>query len=146
MVLFASDFDQSKYLKAADFGEVGNEKRLKIKNVTKETGVGEREETKACIWFTTVERGLLLNKTNLRVLQGAFGNSMDSWPGKVVVVFSTMADFRGKMSPALRVRIPPPKDDYRAPPPKQTPKPPVDEELDGFDEPGQLDDDISEVQ
>ena len=44
---------QSKYLKAADFGEVGNEKRLKIKNVTEETGVGEREETKACVWFTT---------------------------------------------------------------------------------------------
>jgi hypothetical protein len=146
MVLYASDFDQSKYLKAADLGEVGNEKRLKIKNITKETSVGEREETKACVWFTTVDRGLLLNKTNLRVLQGAFGNSMESWAGKIVVVFSTMADFRGKMSPALRVRIPPPKDDHRAPPPpKPTPKPAVDEELDGFDEPEQLDDDISDV-
>ena len=32
-----------------------------------------------------------------------------SWAGKIIVVFSTMADFRGKMVPALRVRIPPPK-------------------------------------
>ena len=28
MVLYASDFDQSKYLKAADIGDVGAEKRL----------------------------------------------------------------------------------------------------------------------
>ena len=58
-----------------------------------------------------------------------------------------MADFRGKMGPAMRVRIPPPKEAYKAPasPPKPTPKPPVDEELDGFDDPEQLDDDISDV-
>ena len=51
------------------------------------------------------------------------------------------------MVPSLRVRIPPPKEAYKAPasPPKQTPKPPVDEEVDGFDEPEQLDDDISDV-
>ena len=145
MVLYASDFDQSKYLKAADLGEVGSEKRLKIKVVTKETGVGEREETKACVWFTTTDKGLLLNKTNLRVLQSAFGNDMELWAGKIVVVFSTMADFRGKMGPALRVRIPPPKDNYRAPPPKQAPKPSVDEEVDGFDESEQLNDDVSDV-
>ena len=42
MVLYASDFDQSKYLKAADIGDVGAEKRFKTKTVTKETGVGER--------------------------------------------------------------------------------------------------------
>jgi hypothetical protein len=49
VVLYASDFDQSKYLKAADIGEVGAEKRVKIKSVTKEVGVGERQEPRrAC--------------------------------------------------------------------------------------------------
>ena len=88
---------------------------------------------------------LMLNKTNLRVLQCAFGNVMDNWLDKIVVVFSAMVDFRGKMTPALRVKIPPPKDNYRAPPQKPTPKPSVDEEPDGFDDPESLDDDISDV-
>jgi hypothetical protein len=146
-MLLASDFDQSKYLRAADLGEIGREKRLKIGRVTKETDVGEEKRTKAVVWFTTTDKGLVLNKTNLRILQSAFGDQMDPWAGKIVVVFSTMADFRGKMVPALRVRIPPPKDDYRAPPPKKPqPKPPADEEVDDFDEPEQLNDDVSDVQ
>jgi len=60
------------------------------------------------------------------------------------VLYPTTAEFRGKIGPAMRVRIPPPKETHKAPPPKQTPKP-VDEELDGFDDPDQLDDDISDV-
>jgi hypothetical protein len=144
-MLYASDFDQSKYLKAADIGEVGSEKRVKIKAVTKETDVGERQETKACLWFTTLDKGLLLNKTNLRVLQGAFGNIMDAWVGKIMVLYVIMDNFRGKMTPSVRVRIPPPKE-IKAPvsPEKPTPKPPADE-VDGFDDPERLDDDISDV-
>jgi hypothetical protein len=61
------------------------------------------------LWFTNDERGLVLNKTNIRALRGAFGDPVAGWIGKVVVVFPMMADFRGKMTPALRVRIPPPK-------------------------------------
>jgi hypothetical protein len=144
MVLYASEFDQSKYLKAADIGEVGSEKRAKMRVVTKETDVGERQETKACVWFTNLDKGLLLNKTNLRTLQGAFGDAMDAWAGKIVVLYVIMDDFRGKMGPAIRVKIPPPKDGYKAPP-KPTPKPPVEEDLDGFDDPEQLDDDVSDV-
>ena len=51
----------------------------------------------------------MLNKTNNRTLRGAFGDDTANWTGKIIVVFPTMAEFRGKMSPALRVRIPPPK-------------------------------------
>src|SRR4051812_44006461 len=105
MVLYASEFDQSRYLKAADIGEVGSEKRVKIKAVTKETDVGEKQETKACVWFTTLEKGLLLNKTNLRTLQGPLGDVMDAWAGKIVVLYVIMDNFRGKPGPALRVRI-----------------------------------------
>src|SRR5882762_8119721 len=139
MVLYAHDFDQSKYLRAADLGETGSEKRLKIKIVTKEIDVGEERRTKAVVWFTNTDKGLVLNKTNLRTLQSAFGDQMDLWVGRIVVVFSTMADFRGQMVPALRVRIPPPKDSYRAPPPpkKPTPPPPADEyeDVESWDEP-----------
>jgi hypothetical protein len=152
MVLLASDFDQSKYLKAADIGPVGTEKRLKIKAATRETGVGERKETKGCIWFTTTNKGLLLNKTNLRTLRDAFGNPMDPWVGRVIVAYVVMTD----KGDGVRVRIPPPKDGYRAPAApvelkqtapvkKASSAASVDEDVDDFEDEPELNDDISDV-
>ena len=78
--------------------------------MTEETvGVGAEQQKKLVVWFTNDERGLVLNKTNNRTLRGAFGDACDSWAGKVVVVFPSTVDLRGKMVPSLRVRIPPPK-------------------------------------
>ena len=68
-----------------------------------------KAEKKLVVWFTNDERGLVLNKTNNRTIRGAFGDDTADWIGKIIVVFPTMTDFRGKMTPALRVRIPPPK-------------------------------------
>src|SRR6516164_5394410 len=105
MVLLASDYDKSRFLKAAD---LKSEKKFKIKNVTEEL-VGEEQEKKPVLWFTNDERGLVLNKTNIRTLAGAYGDPMKDWIGKIIVVFPTMANFRGRMVDALRVRIPPPQ-------------------------------------
>jgi hypothetical protein len=107
MVLLASDFDKSRFLKAAD---LSGEKKFRIKNVTAEVvGTGDEKEHKLVVWFTNDERGLLLNKTNLRTLRGAFGDNTETWREKIFVIFPTMVDIRGKMVPALRVRIPAPK-------------------------------------
>ena len=107
MVLLASTYDQSKYFKAADL--VG-EKKLKIKSVTEElVGMDKDKEKKLVVWFTNDEHGLVLNRVNNRTLRGAFGDDVAGWTGKIIVIFPTMAEFRGKMAPALRVRIPPPK-------------------------------------
>jgi len=107
MVLLASEFDKSRFLKAADLDK---EKKFRISKVTAEAlGQGDNKERKPIVWFTNEERGLVLNKTNLRALQGAFGDNMEAWAGKIIVIFPTMADMRGKLTPALRVRIPPPK-------------------------------------
>jgi hypothetical protein len=51
----------------------------------------------------------VLNKTNNRTMRGAFGDDCSGWTGKIIVLFPTMDDFRGRMVPVLRVRIPPPK-------------------------------------
>jgi hypothetical protein len=139
MVLLASKYDESRFFRADD---LKNEIRLKIKNVTEEKMADG--EVKLTIWFTNSKRGLVLNRTNNRTIRAAFGDAVDGWSGKIIVLYPTTAEFRGKMGPAMRVRIPPPKDSYRASP-KPAPKPPVDEEVDGFDEPEQLDDDISDV-
>ena len=55
----------------------------------------------------------MLNKTNNRTFRGAYGETPRSWNGKIIVVFPTMVDMRGKMTPALRVRIPPPSKQQR---------------------------------
>ena len=107
MVLLASNFDKSKYLKAADLDK---EKKFRIKSATDEVvGMGDDKEHRLVLWFTNDERGLVLNRTNIRILREAFGDVVDSWIGKVIAVYPTSVDFRGKLVPALRVRIPPPK-------------------------------------
>jgi hypothetical protein len=107
MVLLASSYDQSRFLKAQDLPA---EKKLRVKTVTEEeVGLGKDKERKLVVWFTNDNRGLVLNRVNNRTLRGAYGDVCDSWAGKVIAVFPTMAEFRGTMKPALRVRILPPK-------------------------------------
>src|SRR6516165_6957080 len=111
MVLLASSYDESKYFKAADLAD---EIRLKMKNVTEEKiGLGAEQEVKLVVWFTNDKHGLVLNRINNRTIRGAYGDAVDGWPGKIIVLFPTVAEFRGKMGPALRVRIPTPKDGYK---------------------------------
>jgi hypothetical protein len=105
VVLLASDYDKSRFLRADDFD---GERKFRVKDVTEET-IGADKEIKLVVWFTNDKRGLVLNKTNNRVLRGAFGDDTAGWANKIIVVFSMMVDMRGKMVPGLRVRIPPPK-------------------------------------
>jgi hypothetical protein len=107
MVLLASTYDESQYFKAADLAA---EKKLRIKNVTEEQiGMDKDKEPKLVVWFTNDKHGLILNRVNNRTIRGAFGDAVDGWTGKIIVLFPTTAEFRGKMGPALRVHIPPPK-------------------------------------
>jgi len=107
MVLLASDFDKSQYLRAEDLPTL---KKFRIKDVTVETIKSERgEDEQLVVWFTNDKRGLVLNKTNNRTLRGVFGDDVAGWKEKIIVIFKTMVDFRGKMVPGLRVRIPTPK-------------------------------------
>jgi hypothetical protein len=107
MVLLASSYDTSRFFKAEDLQA---EKKLRIKIVTEElVGVGAEQQKKLVVWFTNDERGLVLNKTNNRTMRGVFGDDCAGWAGKIVVLFPSTVDLRGKMVPSLRVRIPPPK-------------------------------------
>jgi len=141
MVLLASNYDQSRFLKAAD---LQSEKKFRIKSVTEEeVGIGKDKERKLVVWFTNDARGLVLNRVNNRTIRGAFGDTCESWAGKIIVAFPTMAEFRGEMKPALRVRIPPPKGSNGQPAAKPaTPPrtPAIDPPESGIDE--DLDDEI----
>jgi hypothetical protein len=107
MVLLASDYDKSKFFKA---GDVNGEPKFRIKSATEEDiGTGADKEKKLVVWFTNDDRGLVLNKTNNRVLRAAFGDDTTGWANKIIVLFSMMVPMGGKMVAGLRVRIPPPK-------------------------------------
>jgi hypothetical protein len=107
MVLLASNYDQSRFLSAADFPQ---EKKLRIKNVTIETvRQGSAQEQKPVVWFTNHKKGLVLNKTNNRTLRAALGDDMELWADAIIIVFPTQTDFGGRIVGALRVRMPPPK-------------------------------------
>jgi hypothetical protein len=129
MVLLASEFDQGRYFKAAD---VQAPKKLLIKDViVEEIGVGQDKEKKLVVRFDNDPRGLVLNKTNNRILRAAFGDDCAGWKGKIIVVYPTTDEFRGRVVPVLRVRIPPPKEGKGqtvAAKPKP-PAPPPDAEL-----------------
>jgi hypothetical protein len=138
MVLLASAYDQSRFLRAEDLPA---ERKFRVKAITEEE-VGEKRERKLVVWFTNDKRGLVLNKTNNRTIRGAFGDDCSGWINKIIIVFPTTAELRGKLVPALRVRIPPPKQATgngqsqaaAKPAPAEPPPPPaavsVDPELD----------------
>ena len=48
-------------------------------------------------------RGLVLNQTNLKTLMAGFGRKSENWVGRDVVVKRTVADFKGKPVPAIRL-------------------------------------------
>jgi hypothetical protein len=100
MALLASSYDESRFFKAVDLKA---EKRLRIKSVTEEMiGNGDEKEKKLVVWFTNNKRGLVLNRINNRTIRGAFDDDTAGWVGKIIVIFPTLADFRGRMGPAMR--------------------------------------------
>jgi hypothetical protein len=133
-MLLASNYDQSRFFNAES---LTTERKLKIKAVTEEEiGIGKDKEKKLVVWFTNDPRGLVLNRVNNRTLRGAFGDVCDGWVGKIIVLFPTMAEFRGAMKPALRVRIPAPKGNGQpaakpvTPPPAPATPPPAPAAID----------------
>ncbi len=107
MPLLASAYDISKYYRSED---LKRDTKFRTRAVTEEVLEKDgKPEKKLALSFTNSEQMLLLNKTNLRTLRGAFGDDTANWVGRVIAVFPTMVDVRGKPTPALRVRIPPPK-------------------------------------
>jgi hypothetical protein len=108
MGILASDYDQSRFPTAAD---VPAPRKFRIREATEEL-MDRDKEKKLVVWLTNDKRGLVLNKTNNRILRNAFGDPVAGWKDKIVVVFSEMKN-NGKLG--LSVRIPPPKQATAAP-------------------------------
>jgi hypothetical protein len=75
-------------------------------------------------------KGLVLNKTNSKVIATAYGDDSEAWQGKEIILFMALVDFRGDQVEAIRVRVPKPQAA-----PAVRPAPPATENPgDGFDD------------
>jgi hypothetical protein len=110
-----------EYLKASDLQ--GAEHSVVIADVQrKEFDDGD----KLLITFQNRKKSLVANKTNSNTISDAYGDDTDDWIGKEIVLYSTMVDFQGKRTPAIRVRPPAPRkpiSQQATPSPKVNPPP-----------------------
>lgn len=103
-----SEMQPSKYLKASDADE--GDLILTMRDVKEETlGRGPDAQNKWILYFEEVEKGLVLNKTNMNTIAKLYGDDTDGWEGKKITLFATEVQFQAEMVEALRVRSKPPK-------------------------------------
>jgi hypothetical protein len=116
-------YRKAKYLKATDLTRPRT--RVQIHSVAEEE-VGTPSEVKQVMQFTTTTlKPMVLNYTNLVTLVDGFGKDESTWPGKVILLVKTKANFQGKIVDAVRIEIPPQPATTTAPPvPPPPPSPP----------------------
>jgi len=102
-----SDMTTSKYLKKGDAqpARLLTFARFKKENVAKDN---EPPENKWVAFFEGEEKGLVLNKTNLRRAASAMNSEdTDDWIGKqIVLYYDSDVEFGGETVGGLRLRAP----------------------------------------
>ena len=100
-----TDLFPSKWIKAEDL-DSGPQAVAIRELVIEEIGQGKQREPKGVLYFPPRPQGLVLNATNCRTIEDAYGTESDAWPGNSIELFSTETDFQGKRVPCVRVRVP----------------------------------------
>src|SRR6266576_2069494 len=101
----ASDLFPSKYLKVSDLK--GRTPTVCIAGYKIESvGQGQDQEQKCVLYFQNLKKGLVLNKTNVRKIAHYYGDDMDEWTGKELILYSDTTSFQGKSVEGLRVKAP----------------------------------------
>jgi hypothetical protein len=98
-----SKYVGSKFLTAADYPRPA----ILTIQMTSEDPIGEEQQVKPIVWFEKVERGLVLNRTNMNMLIELFGLESDAWAGQRIEIFTDPnVTYAGRRTPALRLRAP----------------------------------------
>jgi hypothetical protein len=101
-----SEMLPSKYLKKTDFERptMLTISRLEQENV----GFGDEVEQKWVMYFEEMERGLVMNSTNIRLAELACNSDdTDDWTGKKIVLYDDPnISFGGKLVGGIRLRAP----------------------------------------
>ncbi len=93
------------FLKAEDLA--GRSPTVRIERVeVKEFDDGK----KLIIHFEGKDKALVCNKTNSSIIAEVLGSDdTDEWEGKKIVLMTKKVEFQGKLVPAIRVSLDPPK-------------------------------------
>ena len=100
-----TDLFPSKYVKAEDLSS-GPQTVAIRELVVEEIGQGKSRESKGVLYFHGRDKGLVLNVTNCRAIEDAYGVETDDWSGKSIELFSTKVPFKGDLVDGVRVRVP----------------------------------------
>ena len=100
-----TDLFPAKWIKAEDLSS-GPQTVAIRELVVEEIGQGKSRESKGVLYFHGRDKGLVLNVTNCRAIEDAYGVETDDWPGKSIELFSTKVPFKGDLVDGVRVRIP----------------------------------------
>jgi hypothetical protein len=93
----------SKYLKAADIGEVGVAERVMTVASVAVEDVGT--DKKQVARFIGEKKALVLNRTNWDAMATIAGDDeSDGWGGMKVALFTQNVTYNGRTGPAIRVR------------------------------------------
>ena len=87
------------YLRACDLQDTDIE--LTMDRVEMEDIGGDH---KPVLYFRGKEKGLVLNKTNGRMIGSLHGEETNDWGGKLIVIYPTRTQFRGEDVDCIRVR------------------------------------------
>jgi hypothetical protein len=104
MAISIDDLFPSRFLKAADLK--GQRRTLTMSKITSEE-IGKEKKKEPVVYFQKCSKGLVLNKTNAKKIAEVTGSrTIDSWPGKAVVLYPKMIEFQGEYVNAIRVDSP----------------------------------------
>jgi hypothetical protein len=99
------DLYGSKYLGATDLGD--KKIRTRIAKVRKEAlqQQGKEARTKFVIYFTTLDKAMVLNATNKNVLVEKLGRDPAKWVNAEIGLYTELTQFGGKPVKGLRIRV-----------------------------------------
>lgn len=99
-----SDAFPSNYLKASDLA--GRIVPVTISHIKPEP-VGPKREMKLIVYFEGKDKGLVLNKTNCKMIERLAGSDeTDDWPGTRIALKTAEVEFQGGLVEAIRVQAP----------------------------------------
>ena len=100
-----SEMRSSKFLKKDDVGEgtICIIQGVSQENVAKD---GAEQELKWCLHFTNLDKPMVLNATNLQLLEKFLGSDdTDDWINKKIILYDDPSiSFAGKLTGGIRVR------------------------------------------
>lgn len=97
-----SDMFPSKYLKASDAEEPITLTMTVVAWESMKDKDGNSED-KPVLYFKEVEKGMVLNITNAKTISNLYGDEVEAWNGKQIVLHAMDVTAFGETKPALRV-------------------------------------------